>query len=216
MISGIYAIVCKDIKIEEVYVGSTNNLEHRIEVHKFRCNDKCNNNYNLKVYKFIRDNGGFDNFKFIVLEHYRGEEEDLRQLEQNFIDTFPKELILNSKRAFGKDYERYKEQKKKYKEDNKEKVKENSKEYYKNNKEEINKKAKNYYQNNKEDIKQKVSEWGKDNKDKVLGYKTKYREKNKEELNKKRTEKIHCPKCLKSISKGNISIHLKVCPKNTI
>jgi len=167
MISGIYAIVCKDTTIAEVYVGSTNNLERRIWEHKSNCCNKNRNKYNLKVYQFIRDNGGFDNFKFIVLEHYKGEREDLHQLEQVWYNTFPKELLLNTQYP-----------------------KRSIKEY-----------CKEYYQENKEQIKE---------------YREEYYEKNKEELNRKASVKIPCPKCLKSISKGNISTHLKTCPKNTI
>jgi len=181
MISGIYAIVCKDTTIPEVYVGSTCNLENRIRQHKSDCcNNKKRSHYNLKVYQFIRDNGGFHNFKFIVLEHYKGEEEDLRQLERVWYETFPKELLLNSQypfRSHGEyDKERY--------EKNKEVIKEQKKEY-----------SKKYREKNKDYVKD-------------------YYNKNKEEINRKASEKIPCPKCLKSIRKGNISTHLKVCPNN--
>ena len=128
MISGIYAIVCKDMKIEELYIGSTCNLENRIYKHKY-C---CNNNNNLKVYQFIRENGGFDNFKFIVLEHYKGETEDLHQLERLWYETFPKELLLNINYP--------NRSKKEYREKNKEQTKQYYKEYFENNKEELNKK----------------------------------------------------------------------------
>jgi len=174
MISGIYAIVCKDTTIPEVYVGSTNNLENRIINHKCKCNNI--KEYNLKVYKFIRDNGGFDNWKFIVLEHYKGEKEDLRQLERVWYNTFPNELLLNTQYPNRSRKDRYEQNKEQYKEQHKQ-----------------------YYQKHKEQIKDLVKE---------------YKEQNKEEIKRKASEKIPCPKCLKSIRKGNISTHLKVCPNN--
>ena len=102
MVSGVYCIVCKDTNIQEVYVGSTEDLKKRIREHKYNCNNKnSKKHYNLNVYKFIREHHGFDNWKFIWLELFKTDDTIfLRQLEQNFIDTFPKELILNGKRAF--------------------------------------------------------------------------------------------------------------------
>ena len=194
MISGIYAIVCKDTTIPEVYVGSTSNLEHRISEHKSDCCNKNRSQYNYKVYKFIRDNGGFYNWKFIVLEHYKGEREDLTQLERVWYETFPKDLLLNMNYPNRSKKEHYQK--------NKEQIKEYKQEYWEKNKEQIKEHKKQYYQKNKEQIKE---------------HNKQYHEKNKEEISKKRSEKIPCPKCLKSISKRNISAHLKKnCPKNTI
>jgi hypothetical protein len=165
--SYIYKLCCKDTSIKEIYVGSTTSFSTRKASHKYTCKTEKCKGYNIELYQFIRDNGGFDNFKFIVLEHYRGEEEDLRQLEQLWYNTFPKELLLNSQFP-----------------------KTSRKEY-------LEKYNKDYYDKHKEEIKLEKKEYSKN-----------YRLKNKA------TEKTHCPKCLKSMSKGYISRHLKVCPKN--
>jgi group I intron endonuclease len=65
----IYKIYCKDENIKDCYIGSTKNLSKRIIQHKINCN---NSNlvykYNLKIYTFIRNNGGFDNFDFEIVE----------------------------------------------------------------------------------------------------------------------------------------------------
>ena len=64
----IYAIVCKNKKVKDCYVGSTTNYEKRKIMHRTACNNANATNYPCKVYKFIRSNGGFKNFKFKILE----------------------------------------------------------------------------------------------------------------------------------------------------
>ena len=64
----IYKIVCKDDTILDCYVGHTINLHNRIARHKTNCNNLKNLKHNCKVYIFIRENGGWDNFYFIELE----------------------------------------------------------------------------------------------------------------------------------------------------
>ena len=130
MISGVYCIFCKDTDVQEVYVGSTDDLNIRIERHKHRCNNKNDKEYNKRLYQFIRENGGFDNWKFIWLEMFKTDDTIfLKQLEQIWIDSFPKELLLNCRRAYITE-----EEKKEYNQ-------ENSKKYYKENKDIINEKA---------------------------------------------------------------------------
>ena len=63
----IYKLVCKDIDIKECYVGSTKNERVRKSRHKNACN---NINNNTHVYKFIRDNGGFENWDMIRIESF--------------------------------------------------------------------------------------------------------------------------------------------------
>ena len=66
----IYQIVCKDETIKDTYTGHTTNLEKRIKSHKKRCNNSNEPKHNMKVYVFMRDNGEFDNWKFIMIEEY--------------------------------------------------------------------------------------------------------------------------------------------------
>ena len=60
----IYKISCKDPLITDCYVGSTMNIITRITKHK---NDVKTSN--LKIYKFIREHGGWDNWKYEVIHH---------------------------------------------------------------------------------------------------------------------------------------------------
>lgn len=61
-------IKCKNENITDCYIGSTINLCSRKKQHKSVCKTPENKSYNFKVYKFIRDNGGFDNFEFSIIK----------------------------------------------------------------------------------------------------------------------------------------------------
>lgn len=60
----IYKIQKKDGKEHECYIGSTKNLKERIRRHKI-C---LKTGHQQKIYRYIRDNGGIDNYNFEVLE----------------------------------------------------------------------------------------------------------------------------------------------------
>ena len=66
----IYKIVCNDYNITEVYVGSSTDFTRRKYSHKTACNNEKNGRYNLKLYKNIRDNGGWINWRIIEVEKY--------------------------------------------------------------------------------------------------------------------------------------------------
>jgi hypothetical protein len=66
----IYRIVCKDPNITDEYIGSTTNHIRRKALHKHHSNNENNKQYNMKLYKFIRSNGGFENFDMIMIEEY--------------------------------------------------------------------------------------------------------------------------------------------------
>ena len=53
---------------KQCYVGSTNNMSTRKSAHKTDCNNPNGKSYNIKVYKYIRANNGYDNWWFDVLE----------------------------------------------------------------------------------------------------------------------------------------------------
>jgi len=62
----IYKIVCKDDNIKDIYIGSTTNIGNRRREHKSR----CSKGYTYKLYEFIRDNGGWDNWELIEIEKF--------------------------------------------------------------------------------------------------------------------------------------------------
>jgi hypothetical protein len=66
----IYKICCKDLLITDIYIGHTTNFIKRKSTHKATCNYSTNKDYNLKVYQFIRENGGWDNWNMIMIEKY--------------------------------------------------------------------------------------------------------------------------------------------------
>ena len=66
----IYKIVCNNLDVLECYVGSTTDFKSRKYAHKTSCNNEFSKAYNLKVYKFIRENGGWDNFTMVLIEEY--------------------------------------------------------------------------------------------------------------------------------------------------
>ena len=138
----VYKIICKDPTITEFYIGSTKDLNTR--GHKSKCNNNKHNSYNIPLYQFIRCNGGFDNWKIVVLEETPNYDKPKRLLlEQSYKDKLKPEL--NSCNAFGHDIEKHKETDKKYLENNKDKIKEKRKIYRETNKVKI----KEYNQQNK-------------------------------------------------------------------
>ena len=58
----VYKIYCKNPDITDCYVGSSKNVINRIKQHKNNKNNKS------KLYTFIRENEGMDNWDFIILE----------------------------------------------------------------------------------------------------------------------------------------------------
>ena len=67
----IYKIVCNDLAVTDLYVGSTTNFRNRKNGHKSLCNsNKEIKRYNLKIYKTIKDNGGWENWTMVQIEEY--------------------------------------------------------------------------------------------------------------------------------------------------
>ena len=66
----IYKIVCKDLNIEDVYVGHTTNFTKRKCAHKNNSKNPNGKEYGHKIYKTIREYGGFENWSMIEIEKY--------------------------------------------------------------------------------------------------------------------------------------------------
>ena len=105
----IYKIVCKDLNVKELYVGHTINFRMRKHAHKNACVSEKDKNHNLKVYKFIRDHGGWDNWEMVEIEKYdccdgnearAREREWYEQLEANLNNNYPNRKIPECKKAY--------------------------------------------------------------------------------------------------------------------
>ena len=160
----IYKISCKDTNITDIYVGSTTNIKNRIRHHKDSCNYPKNKHYYYKVYEFIRNNGGFDNWDIIVLEEYPCNSfSDAVIKEREYYETLKPTLNSRYPQRTYKEYcnenkEYKKEYDKNYRIINNEKRKEQKNQYYNDNKKEINEKRKQYRIDNKEKINEKIKE----------------------------------------------------------
>jgi hypothetical protein len=91
--SVIYTITCKDPKIHDLYLGSTSNFYIRHRVHISNCKNPNNPCYNYKVYKFIRENGGFDNFQFNIIDEVNcNNREELLEIERKYFERLQPNL----------------------------------------------------------------------------------------------------------------------------
>ena len=97
--SVIYKIYCIDGSCVYIYFGSTTNFTKRKQSHKSICNNEKHRLYNIKLYKTIRENGGWDNWKMALVEVYPCQDKkQLRIREQFYIDQQLDKI--NDKRAY--------------------------------------------------------------------------------------------------------------------
>ncbi len=211
--SSIYKICCRDTDITDCYVGSTTNFRTRKSQHKFRCNNEHDKNGHIKVYQFIRQHGGWENWDMILIEKVNvNDNYELRKEERKWIEelnsTLNCKLPTRTKRQWEIDNkDKIKEQKKEYYENNKEYFLEKHKEYHEVNKEKLAEYHKRWYENNKDKIKDKSIEYRENNKDKIKHYQKQYRKENKDKILEKNKEKAECPFCKSIVSKKGLSRH---------
>ena len=217
----IYKICCNDTSITDIYVGSTTNFANRKYGHKTSCNTSTTPNHNLNVYKFIRTNGGWNNWSMLQIENIKCKDKREALIREKYwIEILKPKLNINNPYTSveekvvqkndwyenNKDsilekaknnYEENKEQKIKYQtqyaQENKEKISEYHKEYRKLNKETLAEKTKIYREEHKEEARISQKEW---------------REKNKEILNAKQGEIVNC-ECGHQYTFGNRSRHFQ-------
>jgi len=200
----IYKIVCNDTNIKEIYIGSTTNFRLRKSQHKSNCYNENDKQYNKNLYKFIRENGGFENWSMVLIDYTPCNSKlELHKIEREYIEKIDNELLLNQQipsRTKEEYYETNKEtiltRHKKYyfdnKEKNKEKVKEQQKKYRTENKEKCKERCKKYYETNKEKEKERKKE---------------YYEANKDKIKEKQKEKVKCDVCNNVVSKYYLTKH---------
>ena len=133
----IYKLCSKDTDITDIYIGSTTSFRHRKINHKSDCNNEKGRNYNYDVYKFIRENGGWENWDMILIEYYKCDTKlELEKREREVIENLKPSLNRFIPTRTKKEYDKIKYEK------NKEQYKEYFKDYYEDNKEQILEKKK--------------------------------------------------------------------------
>jgi hypothetical protein len=158
----IYKFVCKDIKIEDIYIGSTSDFTRRKYNHKCACINQQNTAYNLKIYKIIRDNGGWINWEMIEIEKYPcNDSNEARARERYWYEFLNASLNSNKPIQYHDELIKYR--------------KEYDKEYQKNNVDEI----KEYRKKNEIKLREYYKEYQKKNESKLKEYNKKYYNKNK-------------------------------------
>jgi hypothetical protein len=91
----IYKITCKDLLINETYIGHTTNFIQRKHIHKISCINQQSKNYNCKLYEVIRKNGGWNNWNMEILGLYNcSDHYEARKIEQTFFVSL--KTTLNS------------------------------------------------------------------------------------------------------------------------
>jgi len=133
-----YRIVCKDLNILDCYVGHTTNFIKRKANHKSICNNENHKHYNFRIYKFIRDNGGWDNWDMVMIEQIKCDNLlEACKIERNYLEEYKANLNVQLPMRIPK--EELKEKIKEYQKKNNEKMKEYKKKYYTNNKDKYKK-----------------------------------------------------------------------------
>ena len=88
----IYRIHCEETSILDDYIASTTDLTRRKQNHKKIYNDKTQKSHNNDIYKTIRSNGGWDNWKITELEKYPCKDKN----EATLRETHWKDLLCST------------------------------------------------------------------------------------------------------------------------
>ena len=142
----IYMIKNKTDDTKEYYIGSSYEFKRRCMKHKSDCNNENGKNYNCKVYKYIRDNGGWNEWKIILMYDYPCKNRNELELEEQ-------QAVKEYKSTLNTRFPA--RTKKEYYQDNKEKILQKKKDFYQKNKEKLSQKEKERYEANKEEINKK-------------------------------------------------------------
>ena len=123
-----YKIVCKDVNITDLYVGSTTDFVRRRHQHKYHTVNNTNKSH-LYVYDFINKNGDWNNFEMIEIEKYNAlDHNDALKRERYWLEELKATLNAQTPSRPKKEY------KKEWKEKNKGKIQEQDKIYREKNK----------------------------------------------------------------------------------
>lgn len=120
---------------DKFYIGSTRNFTTRKSSHKSRCNNSTDKGHNIKIYRTIRENHGWENWNMVVIEVM----ENTTKLEAEIREEqwrMQLKALLNSYKATRGNLT-VQEHQKQYREEHREYYKEYYKEYQQQHKEQI-------------------------------------------------------------------------------
>lgn len=137
----IYKIVCQDLAITDLYIGSTTHFTKRKATHKY----ECIRNKQLKIYQIINANGGWGNWIMLEIEKFTCKDSnELRARERYWCEELKPVLNMNNPFFIQKEYDKV------YYVANHNAILEKKKTYYIINKDTILEKRKIYYTSKKE------------------------------------------------------------------
>jgi hypothetical protein len=97
----IYKLCCKDPTITDIYIGSTTNFRTRKNLHKCRNNTEDPS----PIYKFIRSNGGWDNWDMVEIEKFPCKDKrELHTRERLNIEKYNSKLNVKIPTQTDKEY----------------------------------------------------------------------------------------------------------------
>jgi len=199
-------------KNKKCYVGKTENISHRLRIHKDTIKYK-NNKCSSKELD--------SDFKYEILEEY-GNEWDLAKGEQKWYDICKLkygELLCNKIRPLNTPVEyreqhkdEIKENSKVYREQRKDEIKERNKVYIEQHKDQISEQKKLYREQHKDQISEQKKQYYEQHKDEIKEQNKQYREQHKDEiieLNKQYRSKKYICDCGGRYDKCSKSRHFK-------
>lgn len=192
-----------DEDYENVYIGSTINFIKRKNEHKGRCNNSNDPKHHYKIYKYIRENGGWDCFEIVELEKYPcNSKQELEKREDEIMIEYKnrlntqrahmskEELKIKMEEYYQNNRDKILERGKEWRENNKEKKAEQDKKWRENNKEKVVENKRLYHINNRDKILERVREWSENNQDKIK-------------------EKVKCDNCGSEVTRRCLKNHKK-------
>jgi hypothetical protein len=145
----IYKIVCNDLTITDLYVGNTTNFTKRKGQHKYNCINEKSKSYNFKIYKAIRESGGWENWTMIEIEKYPcNDGNEARSRERHYYEVLKCNLNIQIPMR-------------------------TQSEYYQNNKQKIIDKTHQYAEENKQKLKERKIKYRDTNNETIKAHKSK-------------------------------------------
>ena len=171
----IYKLVHKDdLYDENIYTGHTTEMTKRKNKHKSDSTNPNSDKYNQNKYKYIRENGGWDEWLMIEIEKYPCKDKPEAVARERVIQAEMKATLNDNvpgrtKKEYYQDNREIKlEYQKEYRQDNRDKILEKAKQYHQDNREKILEYNKQYRQDNREKISERRKQLYQDNREKML------------------------------------------------